>query len=245
MLVVCFVGSDERNGANHCPKLFGRPQRHELALVDDADAVAQLLRFVDVVRGEKDGCALAADSANHLVEQIARPRVESGCWLVHEEDIWVVNETAYDGNALLPAAREVLDELVHLVAELHDFYELVHAPVYLLARHVLHKTVENDVFLDGDFLLEAVLLLDDANIAARLNAVGYSVNAVNTNAAAVGEIHGGEEGDRRCLASAVGAEKTEDFALVYGERQVVNSDELAKAFGEMLSGDYVLRGLHR
>ena len=57
-------------------------ERDNFSLVDDGDAVAQALRFLDVVRGDQDGAAGVAQFADEAVNLEADLRIEAGGGLV-------------------------------------------------------------------------------------------------------------------------------------------------------------------
>ena len=54
---------DDVLGAERRDQLARRAERDQLALVHDADAIAELVRFVHVVRGDQDGAAVARETA--------------------------------------------------------------------------------------------------------------------------------------------------------------------------------------
>ena len=91
----------------------GESSAFELAVIDDRDAVAQLVGFVHVVRrDEHRQVALRLDPLQHLPHGDARDRIEAGRRLVEEEDARLVHQAARDLDAPPHAAREVLHLLV-------------------------------------------------------------------------------------------------------------------------------------
>jgi hypothetical protein len=78
----------------------------DFAGVDDGDAVAEALGFLDVVGGHQDGALFGAEFGEQRVDFKADLRVEAGGGLVEEEQRGVVDEAQRDGEALLLAAGE-------------------------------------------------------------------------------------------------------------------------------------------
>ena len=110
-------------------QLEGRVEGLQLAVVDDGDAVAELVGLVHVVRGQEDGeIALGLDLAQHLPDRHPRHRVEAGGGLVEEEDPRLVHEAAGDLHAPAHAAGEVLHRSRPPLGELHGREQLVDQP---------------------------------------------------------------------------------------------------------------------
>jgi hypothetical protein len=74
-------------------------------VIDDRDAVAQLVGLVHVVRGDEDGqIALRLDPLQHRPHRGARHRIETGRWFVEEKDARLVDQPACDLDAATHAA---------------------------------------------------------------------------------------------------------------------------------------------
>jgi hypothetical protein len=91
-------------------ELDRRAQRDELAVIDNGDAVAELVSLFHVVSGDEDGeVARAAQIVEHLPDGDARDRIEAGGGLVEKEDAGIVHQAAGDFNAAAHSAGERLD----------------------------------------------------------------------------------------------------------------------------------------
>ena len=97
----------------------GRAQRDDLALVDDRDAVAEPLGLVHVVGRQHDGAAAVPQVADDFPELAAGLRVEPRRRLVEEEHLGIADQGDRDGQPLLLAAGELLDEGVGLALQRH------------------------------------------------------------------------------------------------------------------------------
>src|SRR5216110_2452746 len=106
--------------------VVGCSERHDLALVDDADAVG-LFGLLEIVRGQEDrGAARPPDLGEVLPEGAARWDVEAGCRLVEEQDLRVMQEAPHDLELPSHAAGEGLHRLVDVARNPKELRELLH-----------------------------------------------------------------------------------------------------------------------
>src|SRR5262249_22053578 len=62
------------------------------AIVDDGQAIAELIGFIHVVSGQEDGHAASAQAANLIPDMCAALRVEASGWLIEEEQTGSVHD---------------------------------------------------------------------------------------------------------------------------------------------------------
>src|SRR5579884_34507 len=89
-------------------ELFERTHSDDLALIHNGDMVAEPLCLFHVVGGVEDGCSLVAQFFDGVKDVLARLRVNAYRWLVHQQDMRLVDERNCHVEATLHAAREVL-----------------------------------------------------------------------------------------------------------------------------------------
>ena len=63
--------------------------------------------------------AFHGDAAQQLEDRVARLGVERGSRLVADEQLWMMNERAGDGDTLLLTARQFARQIVHPIAHAH------------------------------------------------------------------------------------------------------------------------------
>ncbi len=158
----------------------------DLAVVDDGDAVAELVGLFHVVGGEDDGDALLAEAADGVPHGDAGLGIEAGGGLVEEEDLGAVGDGAGDLDALGEAAGELGGVGVGALGEQELREELVGAVGGLGAGEAEVEAVEVDVLEDGAGAVEGVVLGDDADGAAGDGGRGDDVDAVDADRPAVG-----------------------------------------------------------
>ena len=101
---------DDIGAGNAVLELDGRAQRDQVAVIDNGDAVAELVGLFHVVGGEEHGeVAGAAQVVEHLPHGDARDRIEAGGGLVEKEDAGIVDQAAGNFDAAAHSAGERLD----------------------------------------------------------------------------------------------------------------------------------------
>jgi hypothetical protein len=133
---------------------------HDATLVDDDEAVAQLLGLVHVVRRQDERRAALLQPEQAIPQHVARLRVEPRRRLVEEQDARVVDEAAGDREATLHAAREPrpCSSLVLELREREQLLGLLGRP----PREPEVAAVDVEVLARIELAVEVVLLRDDA-----------------------------------------------------------------------------------
>ena len=83
--------------------------RHQTAVVDDHDRLAQVLHQVELMTGEQHALARPGLAGEHLAHRVDAGRVKAGERLVEDEQVRVVHERGGELDALLVALRQGLD----------------------------------------------------------------------------------------------------------------------------------------
>ena len=144
-------------------QLRRRPERDDLALVDDGDAIAEL-GLVHVVRGHEDGDVLArAHRVQVVPDLVARLWIETERRLVEEQHLRVVQDAARDLQPPPHPAGVGEHRGVGAVGQLDDRQGVVDA---LLARRrgqTVEVGVEVEVLAAGELTVERRVLEDQAD----------------------------------------------------------------------------------
>jgi hypothetical protein len=101
------------------------PQRDDVTVIDDGDAIAQALRFIHVVSRQDDRPAGSPEFLDESPELPPRLRVEPGRRLVQEKKLRISHHRACDRQPLFLAAGKRTDPRIVLFAELHEVYHVV------------------------------------------------------------------------------------------------------------------------
>ncbi len=94
-----------------------RVERHDPAVADHRDAIAQPLRFLHEMRREQHGHAAVAHRAHEIPDAAACLRIEPGRELVEEHDLGFVDQRQCDERTLLLPAGQVPEGDVRAVRE--------------------------------------------------------------------------------------------------------------------------------
>ena len=191
--------------------------------------------LIHVMGGEEDGGLLGfVEVLDVGPELVAALRIEAEGGFVEEEDFGGVQEAAGDFEAALHSAGEGFDVGILALPEFEELEQVLGALGAELAGDVVEDSVEVHVFVRGLLVVEAGILEDDAETLAGLLLADGRVEAVELDAAAGGTEQGGEHLDCGGFAGSVGAEEGEDFALGDVEGDVVDGEEIAEFFGEVV-----------
>ena len=147
-----------------------------------------------------------------LLPEIApRLRVDACCRFIEQQQPGVMQQARGQREALLPAARESSGQLIATRRQSEFFERLIDDVATIL--HAEHARDEIEVFADGQIVPQREFLRHVADLPLDGRALAQHVEAKAGTATAVRRQQAAEHADRRCLAAAVGAEKTEDLAL--------------------------------
>src|SRR5215203_472588 len=144
---------------------------HDTPGVERHDPLAHHVHHLPVVGGNDDRGADAVDPVQELHDAHGRVRVEVPRGLVGDQDGWLADEGARDGDTLLLAPRELVRVLVHLFAQAHEIEYLGDLDAYgapLLAGD-LHRV--GDVLGRRLVGQKLEVLEDAADVAAVLGQV--------------------------------------------------------------------------
>src|SRR5664280_2668921 len=199
--------------ADYVHKLLAGADGDHLAMVDDPDAVAELLRLGNVVRGVEDRHPLVAQREDAVEDGAATLGVDAHGRLVEVEHARPVQQRDADVHAPLHAAAVLLHAVLLAVDQRDELEDLVDAPHELLAAQAVHLAPEDEVLARAHVRVEGDVLRDDADgLLDRLRLGDHRVPGDASVAAARLE-QARQHRDGRALAGPVGAQETEDLAL--------------------------------
>ena len=218
----------------------GRELAHDLALVDDEDAVGQRAHLLELQRDEQDAAARVALGDQAAVDELDRPDVEAARGLRGDEHARVAGDLAGDDALLLVAARQRRGQrsgppprtsysLIRLAARSRMRVDQQPAAPRQLGRVVL---AQGEVLRQREVEDEAAALavLGDvrdavADHAARAG-VGHVV-AADDDRARIDRPQAGDRLDELALAVAVDAGQGDDLARAHGQRGAADRGQAA------------------
>src|SRR6266849_3897752 len=199
----------------------------ELAVVNDADDVAELFDFAHDVGGEDDGFAAVAAFANEGGDGASGHDVEAEGGLVEDHHRGVVDQGAGNGGFLLHAGGKLVAaavaEAVHVQA-VEDFVEALFEGGFI-------KTVEApevfDELLGGEAGIKRGGGGKKADVGAHFLGMLDDVVAADEGGAVGGFQDGGEHAQGGGFAGAVGAEQAVDAAGLAAETDVMDGPDFS------------------
>jgi hypothetical protein len=225
-LVPAAVRADER---------LGRPLGNELAVVNDADAVAQPGRLFHVMGRVEDGDAQPADG---LENGVAALRVDPDRGLVEHQQLGPVQQARRHVGPPLHAARVGPDAVLAPVRQPHQLQRLADASLQLLAAQPVELAEEGQVLDGGEVGVQRQVLGDVAD--RRLGLQGPADEAVDGDLSLVGDGEAAQHGDGRGLPGAVGPEQPVALARRNGEGHALDRLAVAVALAQALTAQHCL-----
>ena len=185
--------------------------RHQ-AVVDDPDAVGELVGLLEVLRRQEDRRALVVQLADLLPDRRAAGGVEAGGRLVEEEDARLVDQRRAEVEPAAHAARVGAHPPVGGVGEADAGDQRVTALLRLGLRDSVQRRLELHQLAARHQRVERGLLERDADRAPHLRRLLDHVEAGHRGATARRPQQRGQHPDRRRLAGAVRPEEGVDLA---------------------------------
>ena len=212
---------DDGRGARGGRERLGGALRQDAAVVDDDDAVGEVLGLVEVVGREQDRGAQRAQALDELPGPASGRGVEARGGLVEEEQLGVADDA--EGEVEPPAlpAGEGPHPGVGLLVQPGEGEHLGDgARVRVVAGVQAHQLAR------GEGVLEARLLEHDPDSLPEGPAAGLRVEPEHLDRARVRGPVALEHLDRGGLPGAVGAEQGHDLTLVDREVEAVDGPDL-------------------
>ena len=125
------------------------------------------------------------------------------------------------------------------VGEIHLLGDLPHPLIDLRLLDLLHLQAEGDVVIDRHGGEERVALEHDADVAVLDGHVG-DVPSLDEHAAGDGLDEARDGPERRRLAAAGRSQKSEEFALLHMDVDVMQGGEVAEFYDDVVEFDHVL-----
>ena len=237
------VHGHDRVGADRLLELLRRAEREDLAVIHDADAVAELVGLLHVVRRQDDRLAGVVQAADDLPEADPALRVEAGGGLVEEQDRRVVEDRARDHQPLGEAARERHHRRLGALGEVELDEQVVGGGARGGGAHAEEAAVEVEVLPHGERAVERVRLRHDADQLLGDRGVRDDVDVVHERLSRRRDHARGQHARGGGLAGAVGAEQPEDLALGDGQVEPVDRGDAARVdLGQIDGADDIGRG---
>ena len=210
-------------------ELVGGAAGDDPPVVDDRDLVGELVRLLEVLRGEEQRGALAHLRSDHVPHAEPAARVESRRRLVEEQQARASDQRAREVEPAAHSAGVRLGDAVGRLLEVEALEQLAGARPRLLAGEAVQTPEHPQVLAPGQVLVDRRVLPGEADHPAHALRVAQHVDAAHDRAAGVRPEQRREDPDGRRLARAVRPEQPEHGALLDREVDAVERADLAAA----------------
>ncbi len=246
--ILCYESRDARSGRLVALRRHERTADHELgeplggfaarvALGDDAAEthdrrpLAERRDLLELVTDVEDRAALGREAAQSDEQVLDLLRGQHRGWLVHDEELRILEETAYDLDALTLANREIVHGAIGMDGQSVARGGLGDAPLEVAPLPGIIDA-ERDVLGRGQSVEEGEVLKDDADaeLAREGRVRDLHGPSLPQDLAGIRPQDAIDDLDQRRLAGAVLAEQRMNLARPHGELDRV----IGKAAGEAL-----------
>src|SRR5690348_1143622 len=180
-----------------------------------------------------------AQGTNHFPHVRARHWIEAGCRLVKEKHVWRMHQAARDFHAPAHATGECLYEGIAKARQVHRFEQFVNQAVATIGRNPIKLRVKQHIFVSSQLGVGCERLRNHADRMTNAICIFCNVVASNDRGARSRGRQGGHHADQSGLSCAVRSEQAEDLALANIKADVVDSNQIAEFFYEMLDNNRV------
>jgi len=208
-------------------------KRHQPAVIDDADAVAQHLDFLEVVRRHEDRHTARVDDLEEIPQFEAQLDVHARRRLVQNEQLWPVHERSRERKPALHAAREFEITCPPLVGEFKLVKQFACAWFRLRERHAIVAALIRKNLFDRKKAIEIKLLRRQPDELAAASKITNDIMTENGNASALECRQPDNRIDGRRLAGAVGSKESKKLTGSNVERKIVDGGEGFVSFGKV------------
>ena len=227
---ISHLAGPDRHGeslATHlCLELIRGSACDDLPPVDDGDRVRELVRLVQVLRGQQHGRPLCHEALNDLPEPQATARVQTRRRLVEEDDRGSSDQGPCEVQTPAHATGVGLGGPVRRIDEVELLEQLLGPHAGRLAGQVVEPSDHDQVLPPGQVLVNGRVLAGQPDRSAHTLRVGCDVDPVHDGPAGVGCEQRGQDAHRGGLPGAVGPEQPEHAARGDVEVHPVKSPHL-------------------
>ena len=210
---------------------------HDAAGIDEEQRVTHLAEFGEDVRGDEDGFSFLRQNADEVFEFHPGPGVEAGGGLVHDEDLWVMQEGPAKAETLGHALGELVGETVSQGDEVRECHHLLDAAAAFVAGVAERAGVEIEVFEHCHVLVVPEMIWHPSDEGAHLVGVVDHVDATDLGGTHGGIVEGGEHAHGRGLARSICTHESAHRAVRNVEGHSVDGLEGAEVAEEVADGN--------
>ena len=210
--------------------LAHRPIQHRAPLVDEHDAVTQRLHLVHLVGRHQDRFPRLSLILEHLLDQPRVHRVQAGEGLVHDDQVWIVQQSGDNLCLLLHAPAQLRHLFLAVFGQIEQLQPLAQPAAGHPLIHPLQRRQVDQRRFQFQVLVQPSILRHIADAALFLQ---IQRTTVNPDRACIRFIDIQHHADGRRLAGAIGTQQPKDLARRDGKTDVDHRLCLAKSLGQV------------
>ncbi len=224
---------------DHGHKLCTGALSDHLTVIDNGDAVADLLDLVHIVGGVNDRCTPFTEYLNGMQDMVTGLCIHADGRLIHNDELGVVGNTAGNIQPAFHTAGHLFRLHFELFGKSHKCKSLPCRPVQLRTLQPVEGSEEFHVLQCIQMGVHSDLLRHNADELFDLRCMALNVHASDLDRPLCIGIEGRDDVDGGGLAGTVGTDQTENFALADMEGEVIHGTDIAVMLYKILDTDIV------
>lgn len=218
-------------------ELVGGAACDDASVVDHADVVGEVVRLLQILRGQQQGRTAGDQLLDDLPELLAVARVEPGRRLVHEHDRRRHDERRRQVEAAAHASGVRLGGAVRRVGQIEPVEQLARPGLRRASAHLVELADHAQVLAAGQIFVHGGELAGEPDRAPHLVGMLQDVDPRHEGAAAVRPEQRRQDPDGSRLAGSVGAEESEHGAFRHVEVDTAECGDVTEGLDEPFGVD--------
>jgi hypothetical protein len=203
---------------------------HQLPPIEHCEPAGELVRLIQVLRGEQDRDATGREVADNLPHRVATARIQSGGRLVEEDDARVADQGHRQVEPAPHAPRVGGGQLPGCVDQVEAVKQLGCALPAFGSAQVVQVGHQQQILLSSQQVVHRRELAGDADRSAHRVRLPDQVVAGNPRLATIGADERGQDLNHRRLTSTIGAQQREDRSRSHVQVDAVEHHVVAERF---------------
>jgi len=189
------------------------------------------------MRGDKDSVPSRRKLVNEFPKAAPRDGIDAARRLVQEQDRRLMQNRAPQCQPLFPPAGEQARWGILLVFEISHLQDKGETLRESFRRYSVNTGKKLDVFFHRQVVIERKLLRHVTDAAFDFLGLPAHVKTADDSTAGGRHQKSAQDADRGRLARPIGPQKSEDFAALYIQRDVIDGGKIAETLHQFLHAD--------
>ena len=206
--------------------------------MEDANPIGHFFGNANLMGAEKDGHALCRPLPEDVFDDSRMMGVEAHHGFINDEDLWVVQQGAGDGDSLPCAVAEGFNGLVQPVFQIESGYQFVAARADLFIRQLEQSASEPQKLRGCEFLVEKGEVGDVAQAGSGFQRIFLDIEPSDPGPTCCGANESDHHLDGGGFPGRVGAQDGKELAAWDFQADPIDGSQGSEVFGQAFQFDH-------